>query len=186
MLITRDNPTGMDAHFANVQNHIYSRLKTAWGISNDIDYDCYGRVYRNKKDSQYVAELYTGNGEYRDIYWDDKKAAISWFGTGSTISFDVKNKIPVHLVFFVNLKKLKPNIQHRADEEVRMDVQKLFGKSLHGFAFESVELWLENVLKEYPGSRRDKSLTAVDMEPVHCFRINLSLIYGLTNNCVIY
>lgn len=185
MLITIDNPTGMDAHVYNVQKHIYPRLKIIWGISNDADYDCFGRVYRNKKDNQFIAELYTGNGEYKDVYWDDRKAAISWFGTGNTISFDVKNKIPFHLVFFVNLKKLKPGVLHRADEQVRNDVQKLFGKSLHGFSYDGMELWLENVLKEYPGSRRDKSLTAVDMQPVHCFRLNFTLIYGLNNNCII-
>jgi hypothetical protein len=185
MLITGDNRTGIDEKIKRVQIAMYSRLKTVWGITNDNDYDCYGRVYRNKKDNQYIAELYTGNGEYKDVYWDDKKAAISWFGTGSIITYDIQNIVPVHLVFFVNLKKLKPTIQHRADEEVRRDVQKVFGKFFHGFTFGSIELWLENVLKEYPGSRRDKLLSAVDMEPVHCFRLNLTLIYPFNNNCVL-
>lgn len=183
MLVSIDNPTGMDAHVYNVQKHIYSRLKTAWGIVNDTDYECYGRVYRNKKDNQFVAELYAGKGEYKDVYWDDRKAAISWFGTGSNISFDVQNTVPFHLVFFVNLSKLKPNVLHRADEQVRNDVQKLFGKSLYGFSYQNMELWLDNVLKEYPGTRRDKSLLAVDMQPVHCFRLNLTLMYSINKNC---
>jgi hypothetical protein len=75
------------------------------------------------------------------------------------------------------VEKLKPSVGHRADEEVRNEIQKLFGNSLHGFSYESMELWLENVLREYPGSRRDNRLNAVDMQPVHCFRINLTLLY---------
>lgn len=181
MLITNATAVGLDAAIKNLQSFLYPRLKTAWGIDNDSDYDSYGKVYRNKKDSQYIAEVYTGgvNGiDYKEVYWDDTKAAISWFGTGSIISFDIKNKVSVHLVFFVNLKKLKPGVAHRADEDVRRDVQKLLGISLQGFTFEGFELWTENVLREYPGSRRDNRLSVVDMHPIHCFRVNLSCLYS--------
>jgi hypothetical protein len=186
MLNTIVNPVGIDAAIYNLQKAMYPKLKKAWGIVNDVDYDSYGRIYRNKKDNQYIAEVYTGgaSGEYKEVYWDDKRSAISWFGTGSSINFDINNKVSVHLVFFVNLKKLKPSFLHRADEEVRADVQKLFGRGWQGFTFEGVDLWLENVLREYPGSRRDNRLSAVDMQPIHCFRLNLSLMYN-SNICVI-
>lgn len=186
MLITTVNPVGIDAAITNLQNQIYTRLKNKWGI-DDSFYDCYGRVYRNKKDNQYIAEVYTGGEDgkdYREVYWDDKKAAISWFGTGSIIDFNIKNKASVHLVFFVNLKRIKPDALTRADEEARRDVQAIFGNSLQGFTFESVELWTENVLREYPGSRRDNRLSVVDMHPLHCFRINLTALYS-SNICVL-
>lgn len=184
MLITTVKPVGIDAAITSLQKQLYSRLKKAWGINNDKDYDCYGRVYRNKKDNQYIAEAYVGNKEYKEVYWDDARAAISWFGTGSTIEFNLTNRVAVHLVFFVNLKKLKPAIAHRADEEVRRDVQQLFGNTWLGFTYESTELWTENVLREYPGSRRDNRLSVVDMQPLHCFRLNLTAVYS-SNICVI-
>jgi len=108
--------------------------------------------------------------------------AISWFGLSDKTEFDKQNISNVHLVFFVNIEKLKPGIAHRGDEEVRNEIQKLFGYSLYGFAFQSIELWLDNVLREYPGSRRDDRLKAVDMHPIHCFRINLTCLYD-TNIC---
>lgn len=179
MLILKDNPVGIDVAVQALQIQLHKQLVIKWGLINSDDpaYKSYGRVYRNKKDNQYIAEAYIGNKEYKEVYWDDTLTAISFFGTGSTTKFDINNKVDVHLVFFVNLAKLKPDVSHRADEEVRNEIQKLFGSGLHGFSYESMELWLENVLREYPGSRRDNRLNAVDMQPVHCFRINLKLNY---------
>jgi hypothetical protein len=179
MLITKINPVGIDVAIQNLQTHLHKQLVIKWGLTGPDDpaYKSYGRVYRNKKDGQYIAEAYIGNKEYKEVYWDDTLTAISFFGTGSKTTFDLNNKVEVHLVFFVNLAKLKPSVAHRADEEVRNEIQQLFGNTLHGFSFESIELWLDNVLREYPGSRRDQRLIAVDMQPVHCFRINLSLMY---------
>jgi hypothetical protein len=182
MLITKTNPVGIDVAIQNLQTHLHKQLVTKWGLTGNDDpaYECYGRAYRNKMDSGYIAEVYTGGVggvEYKEVYWNDELTAISFFGTGSKTTFDIKNKADVHLVFFVNVKKLKPSAAHRADEEVRNEIQQLFGNTLHGFSYESMELWLENVLREYPGSRRDNRLIAVDMQPVHCFRINLTLLY---------
>jgi hypothetical protein len=182
MLITKTNPVGIDVAIQNLQTHLHKQLVTKWGLAGEDDpaYECYGRVYRNKKDAGYIAEVYTGGlggVDYKEVYWNDNLTAISWFGTGSKTTFDLKNKTDVHLVFFVNVAKLKPSVAHRADEEARNEIQQIFGNTLHGFSYESMELWLENVLREYPGSRRDNRLIAVDMQPVHCFRINLTLLY---------
>lgn len=179
MLITKTNPVGIDVAIQNLQTHLHKQLVSKWGLTGDDDplYECYGRCDRNIREAGYVAEVYTGNNEYKEVYWNDALKAISFFGTGSKTTFDLKNKTEVHLVFFVNVAKLKPSVTHRADEEVRNEIQQLFGNTLYGFSFESIELWLENVLREYPGSRRDQRLIAVDMQPVHCFRINLTLLY---------
>ena len=83
----------------------------------------------------------------------------------------------------MNLQKLRPEITHRADEEIRQDVLQAVGKSSFGMTFKSVDLWIENVLKEYPGSRRDERLKAVDMHPVHCFRYNYTLLYNPNKIC---
>jgi hypothetical protein len=184
MLILKTNPVGIDVAIQSLQVYLHKQLVSKWGLTGDDDplYECYGRVDRNKKDAGYIAEVYAGNGEYKEVYWNDELKAISWFGLSGKTEFDKQNKSNVHLVFFVNLGKLKPSIAHRADEEVRNEIQKLFGYSLFGFSFESIELWLDNVLREYPGSRREGRLNAVDMQPIHCFRINLKCLYD-TNIC---
>jgi hypothetical protein len=184
MLITKTNPVGIDVAIQNLQAYLHKQLVKAWSLTGDSDpaFESYGRVYKNKKDTGYVAEVYTGNNEYKEVYWNDTLKAISWFGLSDKIEFDKQNINKVHLVFFVNIEKLKPGISHRADEEIRNEIQKLFGYSLFGFSWESIELGIDNVLREYPGSRRDEGLKVVDMHPIHCFRINLKCIYD-TNIC---
>lgn len=182
MLINRTSPAGIDWYIQNLQTLLHSRLKTEWNMG-DTAYKAYGRCYRNKTDDGYTAENYEGSGEYREVYWDDSLTALSFFGISGQMRREVNTEADIHLVFFVDLAKAKPLISHRADEEVRSDVLAVLGKSAHGFTITGTELWLENVLREYPGSRRDNRLKAVDMHPIHCFRINMTLIYNPNKTC---
>jgi len=195
MLITKTNPTGVDYHIQRFQTELHSSLMTLWGLNpgtpaENILYESYGRCYRNKKSNGYVAEVYTSDDQYKEVYWNDALMAISFFGTGDKIETSVNNLVDVHMIFFVDLKKLalkdslNNTIAHRADEEVRKQAQVIIGKALYGFNLLSIETGLVNVLREYPGSYRDDRLKAVDMHPVHCFRLNLSLEYNInSNNC---
>lgn len=183
MLITKTSPVGIDAAIQKLQAWLHTELMGKWGMDTAIAaqnklYQCTCRCYRNKTASGYVAEVFTGGKEYREVYWDDTLNAISFFGISAIETYEIGETTNVHLVFFVNLKKLKPSIAHRADEEVRRDVVLLAEKSMYGFKFQSLELGIENVLREYANSYRDDRMRAVDMEPVHCFRLNFELNYS--------
>lgn len=187
MLIVIDDPKGIDVPIRKLQEKLHSYLMNAWILDPEDDiqnalYQSYGRCYRNKKDTGYIAEVYVGSNEYKEVYWNDNLNAISFFGISSVINHNVGEIADVHMAFFVNISKLKPALTNRADEEVRMDVLNMLGKGWFGFNLVSIELGIENVLKEYPGSIRDKGLARVDMHPIHCFRINLKLNYN-RNNC---
>lgn len=184
MLITKTNPTGIDWYIQQLQTKLHTKLISAayWNI-NEAGYKCYGRCYRNKSDDGYIAQNYESGTEYKEVYWDDSLKALSFFGTGTTFELGVGAAANVHLVFFVNLAQLAPSISHRADEEIRKQVLNVIGTNSFGFAVQSVETGIENVLREYPGSRRDERLKYVDMHPVHCFRINMSLVYNVNKNC---
>lgn len=187
MLTVITNPVGIDVQIRKMQEKIHDALMVLWDLdplvsAENILYECYGRCYRNKKGNGYTAELYNGSNEYKDIYWNDNLNAISFFGIGNSVKHGISEKADVHLVFFVNLAKLKPSLTNRADEEVRLDVLNTVGKFSYGFTYTGLELGIENVLREYPGSIRDERLKHVDMHPVHCFRLNFSLIYN-KNNC---
>lgn len=187
MLITRTNPAGIDSNIQDVQQQLHSNLITAWGIDPE-KYKCYGRCYRNKTlDNGYIAEVYTAKGEYKEVYHDDSYIALSFFGVSNRPIDQTYDRMDVHLVFFVDLKKLALKdvdgnvIQHRADEECRQIVHDAIPQFSYGFEYKSTEYWIENVLREYPGSRRDERLKYVDMHPVHSFRLNYSVQYD--TNC---
>lgn len=178
MLNTVTYPKGIDIPIRKMQEYLHDLLLDVWGIDTD-QYQSYGRCYRNKQDRGYIAEVYTGENEYKEVYFDDTLSAISFFGITDSIKQGVGQTANVHLIYFVDLQKLKTTLTNRADEEVRLDVMQLIGSSKLGFSFKSVDLWLENVLREYSGSYRDERLKVVDMHPVHCFRLNFELNYNI-------
>ena len=185
MLIVRTDPTGLDWYVQKLQTKIHNYLVGAsgWNLSDPNKYEAYGRCYRNKAADGYIAEVYKSGSEYKEVYWNDRLTAISFFGISGLIKHSVKHEAEVHFVMFANLKKLYPDATHRMDEELRQLVYGIIGKSSYGFTVTSIELWLENVLREYPGSRRDKWLKTVDMHPVTCFRINMKLFFDPNKNC---
>lgn len=178
MLIRRDNPKGIHIAVQKLQSVLHTALLSAWGISEDA-YHCHELCNRNPSlDGGYTAEVYNSTtGNYDEVYWDDALSAVSFFGMGPKITRRLQDEVPVHLVFFVDLKKLKPSIAHRADEEVRLDVLRAVGKDLHGFRYDGLELYLENVLREYPGTRASEGLKYIDMTPTHIFRLNYTLTF---------
>lgn len=185
MLFIKDSPVGIDWYIQQLQNKLHTEL-AADGWTN---YESYGRCYRNRTDNGYIAEVFTGGNEYKEVYWNDTLTAISFFGISNNIKRNLKNEADIHFIMFADLKKLAlvnqagNEITHRADEEMRQQVTEIIGRYSNGFTVISTELWLENVLREYAGSRRDDRLKYVDMHPVHCFRINLKLIYDSNKNC---
>lgn len=189
MLITKTNPVGLDINIQQLQVKLHRELIAKWALADDTQFECYGRCYRNKTDTGYIAEVYQTGGEYKEVFWNDTLTALSFFGISGSISHDKMSHADVHLVFFANLSKLALKdkagnvIVHRADEELRQSVLQVIGKSSFDFILDSVELWLENVLRDYPGSRRDDRLKAVDMHPVHCFRVNLKIFFDPNKNC---
>jgi hypothetical protein len=191
MLLTKTNPTGINLYVQKLQTELHNKLIAKWAISDTTQYKCYGLCYRNKLDNGYVAEVYDEGGDYKEIFWDDNLTATSFFGLSGSIDHVVNDQTNIHLVFFVDLDKLalkdfKGNtITHRADAEVRQGVESIIGSYSNGFQLKSTELWLENVLREYPGSRRDGGSLKVkaDMHPIHCFRLNLKLVFNPNKNC---
>lgn len=131
-----------------------------------------------------MAEVYVGGGEYKEVYLDDRISVLSFFGLSGDIDFDVTNTADVHLIFWVNIKKLYPATTHRADEEVRKDVQELVQKKMYGFTLNGVRMGIERVHQEYRGTimaaqANLDTLKYRDMHPFHCFRFDLKLLYDI-------
>jgi hypothetical protein len=178
-------PQGMDIAIRKFQESLYIDLKDLWNLTDD-QFQSYGRIFRNKKENGYVAEWYAFSAdgksiEYQETYWDDKVSVVSFFGIGQVVKHDLGEKVEVHHVYFVDLKKIKPAAINRADEEIRKDVITTSQFGGFGFNYNGFETGIENVLKEYPGSLRDNRLKYVDMHPVHCFRLNFTLNYNMTD-----
>lgn len=181
MLITKVNPVGLDASLQKLQTRIHDQLVKRFGSAGSWNqYRAYGRCYRNKTSAGYVAENYEGAGEYKEVFWDDTLAMISFFGAGARVQHQALESQDIHMVIFADLAQLFPAIGHRADEELHKTLLNIVGRGLAGFTYTGYETGIENVLREYPGSRQDG--TRFDMHPVHAFRLNFSTVYSI-NQC---
>lgn len=192
MIVAIDKPQTMDAAIEKLQAWLNNNLLPIWGLIDPLQpaladlFVFYPRVYRTiDAKGGYTAMMYQGAGkDYKEVYTDDALFGQSWFGTGNKIDrAEGGTSVDVHLIVFANLVKLYPNLIHRADNEIHDDFCKILEAPLFGFTLQSIETGLANVLREYPGSRRDQRLTGADMGDWHAFRMNLTLIFSPEDYC---
>lgn len=179
MIYLKDKPIGVDAVIQQYQQYLQDNLLDRWGMSTDT-YVNYGRCYRNQKGNDYVPEMYTGQKEYQDLYFDDTLFTVSFFGCEEKSFPDGYQHLALtHIIFLVDLSKIKPTFNYRADEEARNDVYNV----LTGFGGGDLKMTkeisgIDNVFKEYTGWNKLSKIKYRDIQNFHCFRFNFNLLYG--------
>jgi hypothetical protein len=181
-VFTKTNPVGVDRQIQDFQEVLYDLLKKKWGIIGDSAWGCYGRVYKNQTTDGYSPEAYVGNGEYQEVYFDDNLMALSFFYVGDSTKHNrLSATAPVSLVFMVNVSKLKPKAVHRADEEIRLDVQSFCQTPRCGFMLTEFVTGIDSVFKDFSGMRK-AGTKYMDQHPLHCFRLDFSVSYNIHNS----
>lgn len=176
-------PQGIDEPIQALQTFLYAQLKKKWKITNDTDFNSYGRVYRNQNKEGYTPEAFTGANEYTEVYFDDTLKVLSFFSIGESEKYSVGNStLPVSITFLVSdVTKLKPNLDHRGDEEIILDVQRILHVRRYGFTMTGTDRGIDNVFKDYSGWRKSGGIKYRDEQPWLCFKINTTLLYALQN-----
>lgn len=175
MLYTKRNPVGIDIPIQQLQKRLYEKLPDAWEI-NDNKYKSYGRIYRNQKESGLVPEVYLGNNEYSDSFFDDKISVLSFFDVAEERDYQGADvKANVGLIFCLWLNDIKKNIAHRADEEAIKDVVLLCKGPFHGFKLSRIVTGIENVFRGY----NIDPVKFRNMQPLLCFKLGFELTYNI-------
>lgn len=170
-----------------MQVWLYDQLLTMWPVTSST-LMAYGRAYRNQTEKGYVPEIFSGDSSayqksYSEVLYNDAVNAQFFFGVGDQQKYENgSTKATVFAVFMVNVQQIKPAIVHRGDEEIRQEVERLCSQKRHGFTMTGIQTGIENVFKEYSGTRRDDGMKYRDMHPRHCFRIDFDLLYNI-NDC---
>lgn len=173
MLIAKTNPVGIDKVIDKYQKDLHSYLVSKWGLQ-DADFKAYARVYRNQRDEMFVPEVFTGGKDYKEVYFDS--FSYLFFGTSEKVDYKSPvNSTNVYIVFRVNLEKVKPQVSHRADEEVRIDVQQFAQKGAYDFQLQSIETGVSAAFREFSGWIKEVKYS--DMHPWHVFRLNFLVKY---------
>lgn len=179
MLITKTNPVGADALIQKLQTQLHDGLAKVWGYQDEsqgVKFKAYGRAYKNQREDGYVPEVYTGNNEYHEVFFDDTLFGHSFFLTSDEIREGRYSQVSI--IYALNIDRCRPGIGHRGDEEVKVDVLQVIRKNVLGFKAISVVTGLDNVFREFARYRKNQTDTIRyrDMHPFHIFRINLSII----------
>lgn len=169
---TIENPKGIDKEIQFCQNDIFNNIN--WG-----NIDVYGRIRKNPVKDGFYPEAYIGNNEYRDVYLNDTVNATIIFikdGDSEVDEFGAYWTSNVKCVVMVNLKKVYPNITHRADTEAQIEIIKLLQKNKM-FSITGTE---EEIADIFQGFKIDKIATD-NMHPFHIFSVLGSMKYKI--NC---
>jgi len=143
-VISKTNPVGLDKAILRVQNRL---AKLSW-----TNISIYGRLYINDRDNQKVAEAYTTNGEYIEVFVNDKVNAVFGFVvTGSRQNFNVISTT-VKLVCSVNIKTIYGSTE-RKDEEALLTVLKELTGIINGSNQAKIDTRYEDVFAEFSPER---------------------------------
>lgn len=111
MIHSKVNPIGLDLALYRIQQKL-----DAIGWENT---DVYGRLYINEKGKQKLAETHIGNGQYKEVFVDDKKNAVFGFIVGDTRQHLSLIKCSVTLICSCRLNKLYDSTELKDEETLQ-------------------------------------------------------------------
>jgi len=163
------NTFGIDKVIQDIQSKIYARLEFD-------NIEGYGRVYTIlNKENKTIPAHFIGGEDYKDVLFSDINQSGNFFFYEESNSKKVNGseyESKVHLVFQLNLTKIKQGIDYRNDEEIRAEIEKaLFGQTR--FVIEEFTRGID-ALKDFDNDLRD-------MQPYCFFRFSGKMRYQL--NC---
>ena len=174
-----DNPVGIDKEIQKIQNYLYDSLVDDWG-----DIDAHGRAYKNRKQLGFIPEVYLGNNEYKNAFYNDadnSKGLFFFIDNHDHSSEDGSMfKTRVKICFMINLDEIGLS-EERADSVVQEKVVSILNKNpTTNYQITGLEKTVRNVFYGY--TYTDVELET-DMHPLHTFAIIGELQYYLTEKC---
>lgn len=170
-LIQKIKPVGIDRIIDSIQVVLYNKL----GWDTGTVYEANHRAYKNETEKGIIPEVYDGKKEYREIYFNDKVDANSFFLVDDTRTGDKLYSVIVSIIFQIKLDKIFPNIVHRADEKAHKQVLDVLERTTL-VKINSLQTGIANV---YSGLLVDQSKFD-NMQPFHVFKVDIDVNY---ENC---
>lgn len=167
------NPKGIDRPIQEMQQLFINNLWT-----NVENKQFYHRVFRNEKKGVVRPEVFSEiRNNYEEVIFDKRLNVLSWFDVADTTNSVDGEQVTqdVGVFFAVNLKKLYPNLAHRAVEETHRDVRNVILERPTSWKIEAISTG-RSAYGDF-----EAELKGLDMQPWHVFRFNCNVSYTL--NC---
>lgn len=169
MIYAKENPIGLDAKIAYIQSTLYNELNTLWGI----DLEAFERCYiLNAENGTKTVNRFKSKNEYEIVSIAEKSKFFFLHRSKSIKEDALYYKSEIEAIFIVDLTKLKPEVNHRADFEVQNDVELLLNQ------FDDV--WIVSCDSGYQNALQGISYDQEnDMQPYHVFKFTLGVHYKM-------
>ncbi|MEN8122206.1 MAG: hypothetical protein ABFS35_17805 [Bacteroidota bacterium] len=169
---------GIDVAINDVQKELYNSLVGRW----NGDIEGYGRIHKNKKSGDnYLPEHYLGKGQYKEVYYDNKLGGDFFFIVGDEDSTEDQMVFTskVKCVFMVNLDNIYSD-KERSDVKAQKDALEILRKyDYFGYVVTGITKTVKSIFTGFDTSK----IGFTDIQPAHCFSINIDLSYYLTDKC---
>lgn len=168
MVFLKDNSVGIDKRIEGIQLFLNDNLK---GYNLEI----LGRAER--LDKRLI--LFYKKNDYKDVLFINPSTMGKAFFIDKEISKTDSKKgsklfTEVEIIFLLDLKKIKPNIIHRADEEVKIEILEVLKRKL-----KRIDLEVTKGIEALNGFDTDLK----DLQPYHFLKFSLELDYNISNDC---
>ncbi len=180
-VVRKTDPKGVDIGIDRMQTTLFDNL-TSLGWT---DYEVYPRAYKNYKGENKIPEIYVGNGEYREVLFDDTKNVTSFFlvDDNTNVEFQ-KLTTDVSLIFQANLLFLYPSIGHRADEEMHVDIFNSVKNNSIGFNLTGITTGVRNVYSDLEIRGNIEDLVKLDdISYYHVAKLDFTVPYEIRKTC---
>lgn len=119
----KTTPVGIDKQIQRMQQYLYDKIVANWSC----EVEGYGRAYVDTVKDSVKPRVYLSNGEYKEMLTDDTISGVHFFfieHNAETLAHTCHSTNDVDLIVIVdNLAKVKANVTHYADEEIKEDVK---------------------------------------------------------------
>lgn len=184
MVFLKSTFSGIDIPINSFQHFIYFALKKVWGITNDTDFDLYGRARNNPRAGGSVPEVFDGNQGYTEVLFNNTKVVgQGFFVVGDREDYKVGAlTTKVALILQLNIKGVNQyanptNLSKWDDEYINAQVMKQCQMKRAGFFVTGLVKRIDNIFKEYPQWK--DTVKFQDMFPYHCLRIEFEVQYSV-------
>lgn len=174
----KTDPVGIDRVIDRIQKAIYAPLLASWETL-----DVYGRVYKNQKKKGVQLEVYNSNGDYDKILFSEGNKVFFVQGDSPKSRIGTMEN-DLWVISILDLDKVRPDITHRADEEVHSDMLNALYTEIKIEDVDSLEYGMENLKKVVEDTLSFGDFDHSDIHPYHVFMVKLKVKYYLENiNC---
>lgn len=175
MKVAKSNPKLID----KVIDYIQDELEFKLGFDNwENNHRAYKTPIANER--FFKAEIFTENGEYKECFLDDRLSATSFFIASDDT--EIRNGVLIQNCSFIFQCRLSDlySVDHRADEELRMDLFNVFNNLDDSLViFEGFQTGVESVYNEFDRT----GLKYHDFGDFHVIRVNFKVRISGACNC---